>query len=662
MVLLTSSLIIGFIRLCLIVLFVFYLYKKFLRVSPLNFLDFIVQNWFRYGTAYLLIALILTQLNAYNLFNCFYVFVFLLCIDIIGLKNIRQLKQYFGTNVKIVFLQALRSVEQRKPLKQWITLHDPIQEEEKQHNKLVFMLVVVLAVFTFLSRYFYINYDNYSLSDPWIIDLERLIRIDNQQWFGQDFNPIGELAVLNFYAKIANISPEIALQFASILEAILLSIVLFWTMQKITTSKFIAPLIGTLYFVLVYVLSPVNVYYLLQTNSILMALTFAIPTFIYAMKPELLKMSPTTFYTSFFVAFFAIGLTDFFVFFIVMPMFLVVLLLVSIPNQFRKAVSIMACYIAAVLVYLIMYQMIAQSKQLELASFFKTNMVSMSAYSYFPQLIVPLKTIVKYLQYGSIVAFVLALSLQLLKIEKLRCTLLFLLFFNAIIVLAEMKYSWVDVEKIKVLFIVLFPLIIGLLVALVLYVFQIVTKPLSKLQPLSILLILVTMVFYSFKYQEEPIKKLKKADVIPKEILFGYDKIAQVFYNNTYTIVNDPSTQVISTNRHGFMNYDYFIANYLTKDSIYDKNKKNKLFLSSNPDVVLPKSVLVFVINATDKKEHNLYADNAKLTKTVLNTLQQLKQRGRTIQIFYQSNRITIYEIINVPGASKMRDLVFTKR
>ncbi len=662
MVLLTSSLIIGFIRLCLIVLFVFYLYKKFLRKAPLNFLDFIVQNWFRYGTAYLLVALILTQLNAFNLFNCLYVFLFLLFIDLIGLKNISRLKHYFGTNVKILFLQALRSVELGGSIKMWVALKDSPSESEKQHNKLVFMVVVLLAVFTFISRYLFINFDNYSLSDPWIIDLQRLIRLDDQQWFGQDYNPIGELALLNFYAKISHIAPEISLQFASILESILLSVLLFWTVQKITSSKFIAPLIAALSFSLVYVLSPVNVYYLLETNSILMALTFAIPAFIYAMKPELLHMSQTTFYSSFFVAFFAIGLTDFFVFFIVLPLFIIVHLLASIQSNFGKAIKIMVCYLLAVLVYLIMYTIIAQTKQLELASFFKTNLVSMSAYSYFPQLIIPLKVIVKYLQYLSVLAFFTALVLQLLKKGNWQNSLVFLIFFNSLILVAEMNYSWVDVEKIKVLFIVLFPLVIGLVASLILYLLQFFTTPLAKLQPLSILLLLVAMVFYSFKYQDEPIKKLKRADKLPKEILNGYDKIAQIFYNNTYTIVNDPTTQVISTNRHGFMNYDYFIANYLTQDSIYEKNKKNKLFLSNNPTAVLPKSVLVFVINAPDKNENNLYADNAKLSNTVLQTLQQLKQRGRTIQVFHQSNLITIYEIINVPGASKMHDLVFTKR
>ena len=498
----------------------------------------------------------------------------MLFIDLIGLKNINRLKHYFGTNVKILFLQALRSVELGGSIKMWVALKDSPSESDKQHNKLVFMVVVLLAVFTFISRYLFINFDNYSLSDPWIIDLQRLIRLDDQQWFGQDYNPIGELALLNFYAKISHIAPEISLQFASILESILLSVLLFWTVQKITSSKFIAPLIASLSFSLVYVLSPVNVYYLLETNSILMALTFAIPAFIYAIKPELLHMSQTTFYGSFFVAFFAIGLTDFFVFFIVLPLFILVHLLASIQSNFGKAIKIMVCYLLAVLVYLIMYTIIAQTKQLELASFFKTNLVSMSAYSYFPQLIIPLKVIVKYLQYLSVLAFFTALVLQLLKKGNWQNSLVFLIFFNSLILVAEMNYSWVDVEKIKVLFIVLFPLVIGLVASLILYLLQFFTTPLAKLQPLSILLLLVAMVFYSFKYQDEPIKKLKRADKLPKEILNGYDKIAQIFYNNTYTIVNDPTTQVISTNRHGFMNYDYFIANYLTQDSIYDKIKK----------------------------------------------------------------------------------------
>ena len=136
-----------------------------------------------------------------------------------------------------------------------------------------------------LIDYYFITYDNYSMSDPWIIDLSKLINLDNQQWFGQDLSPIGELAILNFYSKIADIAPEIALHFASIFEAIILSVIVFWTLHKLTASKFIAPLVTALLFSLVYVFSPLNVYYMLQTNSILMALTFAIPMFVFVLKP-----------------------------------------------------------------------------------------------------------------------------------------------------------------------------------------------------------------------------------------------------------------------------------------------------------------------------------------------------------------------------------------
>ena len=662
MITLTSSIIIGFIRLCLIALFVYYLYKKFLQNSPLNFLDFIVQNWFRFAAAYLVVALVLTQLNAYNLFNCFYVFLFILLVDTIGLKNIRKLKQYFATNVKIVFLQTLRSVELNKPIKSWIVLQNPKSEEVKQNNKLIFLVVIMLAFFTFLSRFFFIKYDNYSLSDPWILDLERIIRLDNQQWFGNDFNPMGELALLNFYSKIADITPEISLQFAAILESILLAIMLFWALHKLTSSKFMAPLFATLLFALVYIFSPINVYFLLQTNSILMALTFALPAFVYALNPRLLTMTPFTLYATFTIGFFAIGLTDFFVYFIVVPVFLVLLCLGSIHKNLLQRCKITACYLGSVVLYLSMYGLIAQLKHLELVSFFKTNLVSMSAYSYFPQMLLPLKTIVKSLQYVSGVGMLLGILLQAIKKGNWTPAIVFLLFFNALVTLAEMKYSWVDVEKIKVLFIVLFPLVIGFSLAMVISLFEFVSKPLQRLQPLSIMLVMTAMVFYSFKHQEKPVSTLKPCDKLPKEILNAYDKISQVFYNKTYTVVNDPTAQVISVNRHGFMNYDYFIADYLAKDQLYYKNKKNKLFLASNPDAILPKSVLVFVMNANLNNEHNLLADDAKLSHSVLMVLQNLKNRGRRIQVFYKTPRITVYEIVNEPGESKMHDLVFTRR
>jgi len=662
MFVLTSSLLVGFIRLCLITLMLFYLYKKLVRNAPLHFLDFIVQNWFRFATAYLLVALVLTQLNAFNLFNCFFVFFFLVGIDNLGLNNLRYLKRYFNTNVKVVFLHALRSVELKTPLKKWIIIVSPQDIEEKKTNKLLFLITFLLVVITFFSRYYFINYDIYSLSDPWVIDLSKLINLDNQQWFGQDLSPVGELAILNFYAKIADIAPEIALHFASIFEAIVLTIIVFWTIHKLTVSKFIAPLVTALLFSLVYILSPLNVYYILQSNSILMALTFAIPTVVFVLKPQLLQMSKITLYTSFCVAFFAICLTDLFVFFIVMPVFLIIALLVSGLKQLMSNLKIIGCYLGAVAFYLSTYGLLSQSKLMEFDTYLMTSLVSMSSYSYFPQLIYPLKTIVEYMQYLSWFGILLGISLQVLKKGSWTTSLVFLIFFNVMIILPEMKISWIDVEKIKVIFIVFFPLVCGFCIAILLSVFEGIAKPLYRLQPLTIMLILTAGLFYSFKYQDQPIAKLKQSDTIPKEILNAYDRIAQIFYANTYTVVNISSAQVISTNRHGFMNYDFFLAEYLVKDELYFKKKNNKLFLAANPNVMLPKSVLVFVSAKAKSTDDGVKAEHALLNKSVMQTLQTLKERGRKIVVFYETDLLTVYEIINEPGSSKIHDLVFTKR
>lgn len=640
----------------------FYLYKKLVRNAPLHFLDFIVQNWFRFATAYLLVALVLTQLNAFNLFNCFFVFFFLVVIDNIGLNNLRYLKRYFNTNVKVVFLHALRSIELKVPIKNWVIIVSPHDIEEKKTNKLLFLVTLLLVVITFFSRYYFINYDNYSLSDSWVIELSKLINLDNQQWFGQDLSPVGELAILNIYAKIADIAPEIALHFSSIFEAIVLSIIVFWTIHKLTASKFIAPLITALLFSLVYVLSPLNVYYILQSNSILMALTFAIPTVVYVLNPQSLQLSKISFYTSFCVSFFAIGLTDLFVFFIVMPVFLIIVFLVTGPKQMMPKLKVIGCYMGAVALYLFMYGFLTQSKLMEFDSYLMSSLVSMSAYSYFPQLIYPLKIIVEYIQYLSWFGILLGISLQVLKKGNWTNSLVFLIFFNIMILLPEMKISWVDVEKIKVIFIVFFPLVFGFCIAMLLAVFERAAKPLYRLQPLTIMLILSASLFYGFKYQDQPIAKLKQSDSIPKEILNAYDRIAQIFYANTYTVVNISSAQVIGTNRHGFMNYDYFLAEYLGMDELYFQKKNNKLFLAANPNAMLPKSVLVFVSAKAKSTDDGVVAEHALLNKSIMQTLQTLKARGRKIVVFYETDLLTVYEIINEPGSSKVHDLVFTKR
>jgi hypothetical protein len=167
------------------------------------------------------------------------------------------------------------------------------------------------------------------------------------------------------------------------------------------------------------------------------------------------------------------------------------------------------------------------------------------------------------------------------------------------------------------------------------------------------------MLYASYYYQAKSISTLTVSDQTPKQILNAYDKISQTFFRNSYCVVNDPAAQVISNNSHFFMNYDFFLKDYPKIDSINTKHKKDPNFLVKNPQYSLSKSVLVFVLNETANKESNSFAENKQLQKELIANIEQLKKRGRRVNLFYDTEILKVYEIVNEPRESKISDLIF---
>ena len=164
--------------------------------------------------------------------------------------------------------------------------------------------------------------------------------------------------------------------------------------------------------------------------------------------------------------------------------------------------------------------------------------------------------------------------------------------------------------------------------------------------------------YSAFHYQEREFRKLHKTDNVPRDLINVYEKITLSFYPYSYAVVNDYSTQSISINKHFFIHYTDFTANYLKRDSVYFKNKKNKKFLKKNPEYVLPNSVLVFVYKKADDKSNRIIV-NCEITPLILSKLDVLKKRGRKVSVFYESSLIKVFEIENTPGQSKTDDLIF---
>lgn len=274
-------------------------------------------------------------------------------------------------------------------------------------------------------------------------------------------------------------------------------------------------------------------------------------------------------------------------------------------------------------------------------------------------MILPYGQLIQYFQYSTLGGGVLILFFLILKRETWGATIAFFLYFNFLVFLTTLNNQWIDRDMIINSLTIFLPVIFGLNAALVIRLFNLVLYRWERFTPYTAFLLIGGLIYASIYYQQNNIDKLTESDETPKHILDAYDKISKTYFPFSYSIVNDPATQVISTNKHFFMNYDYFLEDYPKVDSIYFKNVKDPKFLIKNPQYALTKSVLVFVLNENSKAENNIFSENKYLSTELMKELEMLRKRGRKITLFYDTKILKVYEIVNVPGESKITDLIF---
>jgi len=659
MMFLASSILIGFLRFCFILLFFFYLNGK-IRTGkkPVHFLNFIILNWFKYGAILIVLIFILVQINAYNLFNCFLFLSLIIGFNAIGIGNLRNTKTSLKGYFKTSSLQFLKNIEDKKKLRLWF--FSDKSTKTKRSNIIILIVTCLIIAITFISRYYFILYDNYSLSDKWIYDLSKVIQFDNQIWFSNGMSVDGDYALINFYSKITDVSPEIALQVIAILESALLAIIIFWFIRQLSFSKLIVPIIASLSFALVYVLSPFNIYYLLKDNPIFMALGFILPAFVFYVRPELLTEKKLNYGISFVLAFLAIGLINIFSYCILIPPFMIIVFLLSDKKQKIHHLIAVFSYVFSTGVLVLIYALASNSQKVSLSEFIHANLLSVDSYTYVPQLILPYNQIINFFQISSLIGIAIVLILYYrFKIKYWKSQLEFYLYFNFLVFLSYFGNSWIDVDLINNAISIMLPLIFGFNCAIVLQIVNLIVKKNEKISIILVPILFISLLFSAIIFQEQSLKRLDESDKTPKQILDAYDKIRETYFPYSYSVVNDPVTQVISTNKHYFINYSFFLNDYSKWDSIYFSNKNNPKFKFLKQKYILPKSVLVFVLNKNNKAESNLLSENKNLNSSLDKEIALLKKRGRTINLFYTSDILKVYEIVNEPQESKISDLLF---
>jgi len=653
-----NYILIGFIRLCLMVLVLYYMNSLIVRKPNTHtLLQFIVNEWFKYGSISLILLFVLIEIEIYSLINFVLIMSLIITIDFIGFRNLKNPIKHIHTLTNKLFHSIIVTIDEKKPLRNLFKLENT--EEFTKDRVFIFWLILVLIGLAFTGRYFFYEYDTYLFSDLWVSDLSKIIAFDNQKWFVSEIIVDGELALANLYGKLTHVSPEVALQSLAILETVLLSLVLFWMVRKITKSDFFGPLIAFSSFIFFYAISPIEIHYLLQNQPILISLSFVIPAIVYTLKPELLGFKKLNYFISFTTAFIAIGLLDLFTLLILIPPFYLIIFLLFDKKKIIYQLISLGGYLFGTTIIMITYFIYCKIYLIDFQIFLQSSLISVDSFTYMPNIYIPFEQLLTYYQYGSFVVLLLLLILMWWKKESWKSSLVFVVYFNILIALYFVNITWIDNDLMRYALAVFIPILFGIATSTIVRIFFPIYRFAFNRKYMLFVFSGITSLFLVFYSQKEIFENITSTDSTPRLVLKAYGNIHQKYLPYTYAVVNDNVAQTISSNKHFFMNYADFLMNYIESDSIYHANRKNPKFAIENPDKVIPKSIVVFVYDENKKETNNIFSDQGDITFLIEEQFELLKKRGRPIELIFDSPFVKVYEIINEPKSSRIKDLIF---
>lgn len=658
----TPSMIVGPIRIIILILFLFAIKRTIsLRASNQVGLDYIVSRYIIIISLIIILSFILTLVNAFDILS-FLIISFIISIFIFLNLNLKKpLKQQLKKIRKRIIIYSVKRFELKKQLIDSKNLKKP-KDHSKAHQirltkKQLFWQVgiaMTLAVTTFFTRYYFLLYDNYMLSDLWFKEFKILKLFNVQQGFYNQLS--GEEVLINLYSKITGVTEAIALQSFGLLEASILSVIIFWSIYKISRGRYIPALVGTLSYIFLFYLLPFNIDLITKHSSLYLAMSIAFPLIIYTAEPESLRIKTSSYFKWTFILYFAIALTNSFVFLIVIPCMLFILLFIIERQRRSYFFKNVSAYGLALLVFTVVYFIITYVRDENFLEFIKRNILIISSYTYTPQLIIPLEQLMTaYLILSSSLVLVF-IVLSIKNRQTWRWALAFSSFATLLLVIYYFQFNFVDNDLMHLLSTLLLPILLGCFMYIVAHLLNNITSKLKLNLPIKITTATIAFLAIIFFLRSQASFPFIKTETTKSEVLEAYNTINETLLPYTYTIVDTEINYDMTTGNHFFVNYNDFSNNYLKRDSLYFKNRNNKKYLKANPNIVIPPSTLIFVYDNTSYSKREDLVKQKEKSLTVLN---DLKMRGRPIELFFSRPQLKIYEVVNTPKSSNISDLLF---
>ena len=656
------NLILGPLRLLLFIGFVYAIHLLIIKPSKRKYgLDLFISSYAFFVCFLILLILVLTLFNSYDFIV---IGVILLAISIFTFLNL-DFKKDLKPQIKHIrtrfILYIIKSIEFKTPIlggKNFKKSKDHINKSKQAIKLWQVSVGIILMVLTFASRFYFFKYDNYTLSDFWYQDLSNIKEITHQHWFLPNGASLGEMAVINFYALITGISDAVALSSFALISTSLLALVLFWMLNRVTKSVILPGFTSAMVFIYWYCFLPLNINLMTQPKSVFLALSLAFPlmTYLYVNTSKKLQQKRTILLFVLFA--FSVALINWFIAFIIIPISLLVFLVFNVRSQLQQTVKIIGCYAVSISAFIMCYSIVAYIQDKPLNFYFVTNLYSFNYYTYAPQLILPIKTLYGYYFGLAIAVSLISIGLYFKNSLKYKPVSMLSVFVVLVFALYQSKWDFIDLDILNLILVAFIPVLFGLIIFFIAESFTYLLPRFKINIPLKISIISILVIGVLFGFEFGKLKNYPQRNSINTHILKVYDLMDQTLLPYSYAIVNREINSRIGEDKHYFINYKEFDAFYIAQDETYYNFRTNTDYLKYHPEIVLPQSVFVFVYNENVvlNTKNGLDINEQKNIKSQIDLLEQ---KGRQISLFYDSNELKVYEIINEPKSSHIDDLFF---
>lgn len=654
---LVNNIITAPMRLVLLVLGLFILYQ-FIVQKPLNTYDYryFLDRFSIYGASLLIIVFVLIQLKIYDMFSLLALFIFLVLFRYFSLKELMAYSKGGGRFRRAALLAFFKSLEKRNG--NFKKSYKEVLVPRKVNWGLV--LIIAIGCSAIFTRMVFLENDNYTFSTLWVQTLEIVKNFDNNQWFVRGRSlVVGELALINLYANLVGISKEMAIYTFGLLEIFFVTSYMFYLVHSITKANFLGPTIAGLAFAFLFAWLPININILFKHSSIYLSLFFAIPFMHYTfMRFPLNSKVGGEFWVKLVLSI-AIALSDFFVMFIIIPLFLIATFMFN-RRQGSIKKSILAFVSGAVIV--LGFKVIESAlKNVDFFNSFLSNIIVFERYSYMPQLLTTTENL--NLIYFGLGLFSLGSYwvLRLVFNLKYREILTFTIFYLMMLIAQNLGLPWLDKDLFNQALTLFVPVMLGINICMCQTMLTSISskRVVMVMYTTSILIVAVftciTSYSHSLKWQ-----KFQEVNRLKTDLLKVYDELATSQMNNNYAVVNKAYGVRLSGQEHLFINYDDFLKDYVKRDSIYKVIKENKELLLKYPQLVLPKSVFVFISDTTRITNEDFFLKTPGPTAISIEAqINHLKKRGTKITTFFQSSNLKVYELSNTKNGSDLNKMIF---